>query len=78
MCFCAYGFRSIHIVFVNLAGFCESWILVFGYTNCGRGWALIQAALWISEQCYGICQLAGCFVSLCVVDIGVVEVFIRG
>lgn len=43
--------------------------------NAG-GSAFIQEALWISEQCYGICQLAGCFVSLCVVDIGIMGVVI--
>jgi hypothetical protein len=34
----------------------------------------IQRALWILEQYCGICQLVGCFVSSCVVDIGIVGV----
>ena len=47
-----------------------SWI----YHGRVGGSAFIQEALWISEQYYGICQFAGCFVSLCVVDIGIVGV----
>ena len=47
---------------------------IWMYCGSVGGSAFIQGVLWISEQCYCICQLAGCFVSLCVVDIGIVGV----
>lgn len=43
--------------------------------SVGRS-AFIQGALWISEQCYGMCQLVGSLVPLSVVDIVIVGWYI--
>ena len=43
-------FRVFILYLLILAGFCETWILVFGYTYCGRAWALIRWALRISKH----------------------------